>query len=129
MRTGAPGELPVVDSNPRGGTPAGLERRSADGGTVIRIRAGESLTEECARELASDRFGTVALAPLLWQGDLPGDERGAPMFVRDLGPDKNARVRAAHPDRAPCVFVPRTVGAPPELVPYEEAMRVLWGGS
>lgn len=129
VRAGASGELPVVDSNPRAGTPAGLERRSADGGTVIRIRPGESLTEECARELASDRFGTVALAPLLWQGDLPGDERGAPMFVRDLGPDKNAQVRAAHPGRAPFVFVPRAVGAPPELVPYEEAMRVLWGGS
>lgn len=129
MREGASGELPVVDSNPRAGTPAGLERRSADGGTVIRIRTGESLTEECARELASDRFGTVALAPLLWQGDLPGDERGAPMFVRDLGPDKNTLVRAAYPDRAPFVFVPRAAGAAPELVPYDEAMRVLWGGS
>lgn len=128
VREGASGELPVVDASRRAGTPAGLERRSADGGTVIRMRTGESLTEECARELASDRFGTVALAPLLWQGDLPGDERGDPMFVRDLGPGKNALVRAAYPDRAPFVYVPRRVGEPPELVPYEEAMRVLWGG-
>jgi hypothetical protein len=95
---------------------------------VIRVRAGEGLTEACARELASDRFGTVALAPLLWQGDLPGDERGDPMFVRDLGPAKNEVVRAAHPERTPFVFVPRAVGAPPELVPYDEAMGLLWGG-
>ncbi|MEX2470625.1 MAG: hypothetical protein WEA34_00495 [Gemmatimonadota bacterium] len=128
VREGAPGALPVVDSSPRAGTPAGLERRYADGGTVIRVRTGESLTDECARELVSDRFGTVALAPLLWQGDLPGDERGDPMFVRDLGPDKNELLRAAYPERTPFVFVPRAMGAPPELVPYEEAMRVLWGG-
>lgn len=127
VREGAFGELPVVDARRLAGTPAGLARHSADGGTVIRIRAGESLTEECTRELTSDRFGTVALAPLLWQGDLPGDERGGPMFVRDLGPDKNALVRAAYPERASFVFVPRTVGGPPELVPYEEAMHVLWG--
>ncbi len=126
VREGASDELPVVDLQHRAGAPEGLGRHATEGGTVIRLRAGENLTDDCARELASDRFGTVALAPLLWQGDLPGDERGDPMFVRDLGPEKNAVVRAAHPDRAPFVFAPRAVGAAPELVPYEGAMRLLW---
>jgi hypothetical protein len=128
-RAGAGVALPDVDLQRSAGTPAPLSRRRTEGGSVIRARPDEELTPACRRELAADRFGTAALAPLLWQGDLPGDERGLPMFVRDLGPAKNALVRAAHPDRSPFVFVPRTVGAPPELVPYEEAMRVLWGGT
>ncbi len=48
------------------------------------------------------------------------------MFVRDLGPEKNRTIRSYFPDRTPYVLVPKADGAPPEVVPYGEAMRVLW---
>ena len=81
----------------------------------------------CQRELSADRFGAVALAPLLWQGDLPGIEEGAPLFVRDLGPEWNRTLVEHYADRTPWVFAPKAPGAPPELVPYGEAMQVIWG--
>lgn len=119
--------VPDVDLRQLPGTPPGIRRPPAPEGTTLRIREGEPFPPECERELRADRFGAVTLAPLLWQGDLPGVERGRPLFVRDLGPETNARLRSFFPARTPWVFVPKGPGAPPELVPYEEGMRVLWG--
>ena len=79
------------------------------------------------REVRSDRNGAVALAPLIWQGDLPGIEEGRPMFVRDFGPEQNRRLLDAHPERQAFVFVPKDPSLPPEIVPYDEAMAQLWG--
>lgn len=79
------------------------------------------------RELEADRFGAVALAPLLWQGDLPEAESGKPLFVRDLGPETNAEIRRLFSGRRAFLFSPLRAGADPEIVPYEEGMRVLWG--
>ena len=69
----------------------------------------------------------MALAPLLWQGDLPGLNGDGNLFVRDLGPEKNALILDAFPGRNAYVFVPKALEAPPELVAYAEAMEVLWG--
>ena len=121
--------LPDVDLQQAPGFPKGLERIAMDQGLFIRSKAGETLTAECRREIQADRFGAVALAPLLWQGDLPGDERGRPLFVRDLGPETNAQIRALFPDRAPFVFSPFSPGASPRILGYEEAMRILWGAA
>ena len=49
------------------------------------------------------------------------------LFVRDLGPEKNALILDAFPGRNAYVFVPKALEAPPELVAYAEAMAVLWG--
>jgi len=119
--------LPDVDLTGALGAPSGVVARRVGPGPAIRTREGADFHEDCLREVRADRFGTVALAPLLWQGDLPGDESGRPMFVRDLGPEKNDRIRAAFPDRTPWVFTPTQPDAPPTVVPYDDAMELLWG--
>jgi hypothetical protein len=93
----------------------------------IRTRDGESLSPECQRQIGADRFGGVALAPLLWQGDLPGIEGGFPMFVRDQGPEVNDRIGALFPARSAYLFTPVEAGGPPVIVPYLEGMALLWG--
>lgn len=120
-------EFPPVDLQQASGTPSDIERRSPAPGTTVRVRSGEVFTPACVRELGSDRFGAVALAPLLWQGDLPGLSGDGILFVRDLGPEKNALILDAFSGRNAYVFVPKALEAPPELVAYAEAMAVLWG--
>jgi hypothetical protein len=127
VRDGRAVTLPDIDLEQAPGVPPDIERPATAAGASVRMRRGEPFPEMCVRELQADRFGAVALAPLLWQGDLPGIERGRPLYVRDLGPEKNARLLRRYPDRAAFVFVPTSVGAAPELVPYAEAMQILWG--
>ena len=119
--------LPEVDLEQVPGTPSDIERPPSSPGATLRTRVGESFGTACYRELGADRYGAVALAPLLWQGDLPGIEEGRPMFVRDFGPERNRRLLDAYPDRRPFVFVPKDPRLPPEIVPYDEAMVQLWG--
>jgi hypothetical protein len=92
----------------------------------IRVRVGETPTPACLREARSDRTGILDLAPYLWRGDLPdGAARGA-LFVRDLGPERNARLIAAHPGRQPFMYVAWAErGA--RLLPYREGVARLWG--
>jgi len=122
-RAGGPG----IDLSQGAESPGGLVLAPVGGGMSIRTRQGEVLTPECLREIRADRFGAVALAPLVWQGDLPGIETGRPMFVRDLGPEKNRRILDLFPTRPAYVFSPLTEGGYPELSPYDLAMELLWG--
>ena len=122
---GAP--LPQVDLEQVPGTPPDIQRPPSPPGATLRTRNGEPFETACFREVGADRFGAVALAPLVWQGDLPGDEEGRPMFVRDFGPERNRRLLDAYPERRPFVFVPKDPSRPPEIVPYDEAMAQLWG--
>ncbi len=119
--------FPDVDLAQIPGTPSDIERPPSPPGTSLRARTGEPFGTACSREVGADRYGAVALAPLLWQGDLPGIEEGRPMFVRDFGPEQNRRLLEAYPDRQPFVFVPKDPRRPPEIVPYDEAMSQLWG--
>jgi hypothetical protein len=119
--------FPPIDREQKAGAPPDVLQRAAAGGTTVRTRQGEAYTAACLRELNADRFGAVSLAPLLWQGSLPGDEDDRPLFVRDLGPQRNRDALMAWPARTPWVFVPKEDGGAPELVPYAEAMDVLWG--
>lgn len=96
-------------------------------GVRARVRPGEVLTPVCLREARADRFGALDLAPLLWLGDLPGLPGDGVMFVRDLGPQANARLRARYPDRRPLLLLP-SHGAQATLVPYAAGMQRLWGG-
>jgi hypothetical protein len=97
-------------------------------GNRVSVDPALELTPECQREVHADRFGIVSLAPLLWQGDLPGAESGKPMMVRDLGPEANRRLMAAFPDREPFLLALTGEGVKPVLRGYEEGMRLLWGG-
>ena len=119
--------LPEVDLEQAPGTPPDIQRPPSPPGATLRTRDGEPFDIACIREAGADRYGAVALAPLVWQGDLPGDEEGRPMFVRDFGPELNRRLLELYPDRRPFVFVPKDPALPPEIVPYDEAMAQLWG--
>ncbi len=120
------GALPELDFRLLANAPPHLRPLVIVEGEHVPRDPSAPFTEACRRQARSDRFGVVSLAPLLWQGDLPGAERGAPMFVRDLGPELNREILAAYPDRTPYVYFPPRSGAPPELHPYEEGMRILW---
>jgi hypothetical protein len=122
--------LPAIDAEQ---TPAPAERARATqlaGGTRIWREPGREWPEACVREAVADRFGSLALAPLLWQGDLPGLESGRPMFVRDLGPLANLAVLSVFPDRRPLVLgYDGGSDERPTLSPYDEAMALLWSGA
>ena len=95
----------------------------------IRVRPGVQLSPECLREVASDTLGIVDVGPLLWQGDLPGLETKGRMFVRDMGPEANARLISKYPERVPLMLLRLRDDQPPTLVPYEDGVRALWPGS
>jgi hypothetical protein len=96
-------------------------------GNRVSVDPALELTPECRREVHADRLGIISLAPLLWQGDLPGAESGKPMMVRDLGPETNRRLMAAFPDREPFLLTLTGEGVKPVLLGYDEGMRLLWG--
>jgi hypothetical protein len=93
-------------------------------GSVMRSFEGETLSPTCEREASSDFEGALGLPPLLWQGDLPGLPPEGGMFVRDLGPERNARLIARFPERELMALVAREGRM--ELVPYDEGMSALW---
>ena len=121
-------DLPAIDSEQTPAPPEGLAALQSLRGSVVWRGEGAPWPEACVRELLADRFGSVALAPLLWQGDLPGLERGRPMFVRDFGPERNETVRASFPGRPSFVWSYPAGGGAPALLPYEQAMADFWGG-
>lgn len=92
----------------------------------VRARSGVPFSRECLREVASDTLGIVDVGPLLWQGDLPGIGRGGPMYVRDMGPEANARLIQTYPDRVPIVLLRPHDTEPPKLVSYSDGMSLLW---
>lgn len=79
----------------------------------------------CARQAHSDRFGTIDIAPLLWQAALPGSPDRRPLVVRDLGPVLNERVLSANPRRTPFLLVADGAGRP-RLHEYTQGMDLLW---
>jgi hypothetical protein len=93
-------------------------------GSVIRSYENETLDPACERQAASDFEGAVGLPPFLWQGDLPGLGATGDMFVRDLGPERNARLIGTFPDREPKVLLSR--GGVIDVVPYGPGMEEIW---
>jgi hypothetical protein len=120
-------EWPAIDLEQTSSRPATLASVRAPGDAVVLQRKGSVWSAECGRQVLADRFGSVALAPLLWQGDLPGLEAGRPLFVRDYGPERNLALRAHFPSRPALVFAYGPDGGPPRLLGYEAGMRLLWG--
>jgi hypothetical protein len=124
---GAPAaSLPAIDLAQSSDPPTGLIALQQPSGSIVWRGESAPWSEACVREMFADRFGSVALAPLLWQGDLPGLERGAPMFVRDFGPQRNEALRALIPNRGALVWA-HPPGGRPALLPYDAAMNTFWG--
>ncbi len=125
----SPDALPPIDLEQTSEPPARLTRARGPGGAVLLRDADVEWSRDCLRAASADAFGSIALAPLLWQGDLPGLERGAPLFVRDLGPAGNAAILDRFSGRPALVFTYAPGGGPPALHAYDDAMRFLWNES
>ncbi|NIU72358.1 MAG: hypothetical protein GWN71_01865 [Gammaproteobacteria bacterium] len=116
-----------LDFRPLPGTAPELEVVEVSPGNTARVDRSTLPTPECRRQAAADRFGVIELAPLLWQGDLPGAGRGGPLFVRDLGPERNQELVTRYRERRALLLVPGREGSP-DLMPYQEGMERLWTG-
>ncbi len=97
-------------------------------GDPIRMQPGETLTPYCLTHARSDSAGILDVAPLTWRGDLPGSEPRGILYVRDLGPARNAVLIAQHPERTPYLYSARG-RSDATLYPYAEGMQRLWGDS
>lgn len=97
-------------------------------GNRIRVRDDRPLTRECLREAAADTLGIVDVAPLIWQSSSPGLPEGPMIVARDMGPETNATLIAAHPDRVPLMFMRTSDDAAPTLLPYDVGISMLWPG-
>ena len=118
---------PELDLRTLPGRPPSLEPVEVAPGYVVWRDPGRRWGPECRREAMADRSGVVSLAPLLWQGDLPGIEEGQPLFVRDLGPEENRRLFGHYPNRYPYLFASGGLGKPAALQPYREEVQRIWG--
>lgn len=118
--------LPALDLTPRAsGYPPEVQ---VSPGNRIRVQVGEHLTPACVREVNADRAGVVDVTPLLWQGALPNAIADArPLFVRDLGPERNQELLHRYPDRVAYIYGPAHPDIEPRLWPYEGAVKSLWG--
>lgn len=94
-------------------------------GDLMRLRPGDRLSADCLREVHSDRFGILDIAPLFWKGDVPGGTPRGTLYVRDLGPERNAALIAREPGRSAWVYAVAADGGL-TLMPYEQGMDLLW---
>lgn len=108
------------------GAGSAAEATRLPNGVVVRTNPNEELTDACLTEAQSDRGGAVPLLPLLWQGDLPGLPAEGAMYVRDLGPVDNASLVARYPRRPMGVLLRRPDDGRAVILPYQEAMELLW---
>jgi len=108
--------------------PSALEPVYLSEGNRILVDPRRPVAPACEMEARADARGIISLAPLLWQGDLPGMEDGLPMFVRDLGPGENRRILEAFPERRPYVLMTPAPEGRPLIRDYEEGMQLIWGG-
>jgi hypothetical protein len=95
-------------------------------GDEIRYYQNRPLSPLCLAQIASDTLGIIDIAPLSWQHDLPGLGTTGSMIVRDMGPADNARLIARYADRVPMMLLRRAKEGPPELLPYDVGIKLLW---
>lgn len=118
---------PQADFESLPGIPTRFVELTISPGNRILVDREVPWSPDCQREADADRGGVISLAPLLWQGDLPGIEDGKPLFVRDLGPHQNRTLMQAYPERRPYMLVTLGGESPPVLVPYEQGEASIWG--
>ncbi len=123
-----PGVLPRLDLDPRPGSPPGLRVTQVSPGDLVRVDPLAPVQPVCAREMAADRQGVVALTPLLWQTALPGGE-GRVLLMRDLGPEANRRLMAAFPERTAWMWMRISPEGAPALLPYDQGEAAVWGSA
>ncbi|MFL5510177.1 MAG: ArnT family glycosyltransferase [Gemmatimonadaceae bacterium] len=102
------------------------ERMEIAKGDDIRLNQNQPLSQPCLAQVASDTLGIIDIAPLSWQYDLPGLARSGAMVVRDMGPADNAKLIARYPDRVPMMLLRRVKEGSPELLRYDDAVKLLW---
>jgi hypothetical protein len=89
-------------------------------------------TPVCRREEISDAAalvrerGSLGITGLLWLDDLPGLPAEGVLWVRDLGPERNAAVLAEYPDRVPLFLLPGPRVGDWDVVPYAQGSNTLW---
>ncbi len=123
---GREARAPFIDFDARTDHPPGHTPVEIAPGDWILVQHGEAMPPACAREIHADRNGIVDIAPLLWQRDLPGLPPTGAMIVRDLGPEANAALIAAQPERVPYVFFTPSHDSEPALGPYEQGIAAIW---
>jgi hypothetical protein len=116
---------PTLDLEQLPGTPPHLRRARLSDGNDVWTDPGAPRDALCAREARADRQGVVELEPLLWQAPpLAGFDV---IVARDMGPELNARTRAALGNPSAFIFTPSGGGStPPFLMDYEEGIALLW---
>ncbi len=95
-------------------------------GALVGAERPEEVADRCRREAASDRLRWLGFTDYPWRGDLPGLGGAGVLWARDLGPEANARLIEAYPDRKPLFVLPDTAGTG-QVVPYETGVNALWG--
>ena len=95
-------------------------------GALVGAQRPEEVMDRCQRELASDRLRWLGLTDYLWLGDLPGLGDSGVLWARDLGPEANAHLIDAYPDRTSLFALPDGAGGG-QVVPYETGVNALWG--
>lgn len=80
----------------------------------------------CLQEVRSDRFGVIDPGAMVWRGRIPlaADPRGV-IFVRDMGPARNADFAAEHPGRTP-MMLGRDASGAVRVTGYAEAAASVW---
>ncbi|WP_419857970.1 hypothetical protein [Candidatus Palauibacter irciniicola] len=97
-------------------------------GALVGAQRPEEVVDRCQREIGSDRLGRLGLTDYLWRGDLPGLGGSGVLWARDLGPEANARLIEAYPDRTPLLAMPDGERTGDGLVvPYQMGVNALWG--
>jgi hypothetical protein len=128
----------LVDGDPAGaglrdqirfrpGESDGSERRILPSGVPVRLHPDREFTPDCLDEALADRGGVQPLMTYVWRGWLPGLGGSSTRYVRDLGPERNARVLSMYPGLPAVLLMERSRGIL-SFVPYESAMSALWGG-
>ena len=92
----------------------------------VRVDTTAPLHPDCVPHVRADRFGAVDASFILWLGDLPGIERGRPLFARDLGPAMNRRLLARYPGRSAWMYGYFADGDSLRLLPYAQGEALLW---
>lgn len=123
-RPAAHAGLPALNLVP--GSSEHLPRLEVARNARIRIDSTVPLRPECLRQVQADRFGALDASFLLWLGDLPGLERGAPLLASDLGPEVNRRLMDRYPERAAWMFGYFDGSDSLRLMAYSAASARLW---
>lgn len=124
-RSDAP--LPPLDLRALPGAPDGLGWVQLSEGNHARIDPSYPWSASCRREAAADREGTIELATVLARAEA-GSPGGPGIWVRDLGPEANARlIEQMDAGGRAYLWTAAGAGGAPVLEEYAAGITRLWG--